>query len=246
MMFWEFNYPKTSVERPQQSYLNNFLLYFLGLALLYPLSLWLPLDKVLTSASLPPELSPLLPDWLVYALQFLLLDFIYYCKHRIDHRLRLFWRLHLVHHSDEYLDLSTSFRHHPVEIVVTYLVILGIASLLGVTLMVLVTYVAISAMFQPLQHLNVNFPVWFERYLSYVFITPGLHAVHHHHELRYTNSNYGNLFSIWDRLCGTLQPADDHAHYGLGYFTQPEEARLTSMLSQPFRYPQPKKIVSKK
>ncbi|QPG05157.1 sterol desaturase family protein [Salinimonas marina] len=212
------------------------MLYVLGLLLLYPLSMLLPLDKVLATPSLNSELTFLKSDWLVFAGHFLLLDFIYYCKHRIDHRLRLFWRLHLVHHSDEYLDLSTSFRHHPFEIVVTYLVILGIASLLGVPLIVLVTYVSISAMFQPLQHLNVNFPTWFEHYLSFVFITPALHAVHHHHDARFTNSNYGNMFSFWDRLFATFRPPEANTRYGLEYFTQPEETRLSSMLSQPFRY----------
>ncbi len=157
-----------------------------------------------------------LPVFAQFALGFLLLDLFDYGYHRVAHRVRGLWLLHAVHHSDPQLDATTGMRFHPVE--VTIEMVLKTALLLGLGLPLWVEG-ARAVFLNPanlLQHANVAFPAWVERRLSWLLVTPAMHRIHHSPDMRETNSNYGAVFSFWDRLFGTYRPPEAGHLPGVG------------------------------
>lgn len=150
----------------------------------------------------------LLPDatapWLRYVLMFFALDFLDYAYHVLSHRAPPIWRLHLVHHSDRELDVSTTFREHPVETAVRVMFLIASVLLCGASLSVLVLRQTVQTFSNLVQHTRFELSPRLAKLFGFVFITPNLHHVHHHHQRPGTDCNYGDVFSIWDRLFGTL------------------------------------------
>ena len=174
---------------------------------------------------------------------FVLLDLLYYAYHRVLHLVPLLWRVHAVHHSDRDLDVSTTYLHHPLENLVL-LVVMGIGvAAAGFPGAVLVTYGIVATLLAPFQHGNIALPAAMERWLSLVLITGNLHRAHHSTEMDEGNSNYGLVFSWWDRLFGTLTevPKADHEGlaFGIGAFEGPGRQSLLGLLAAPFRMASP-------
>ena len=146
-----------------------------------------------------------LPLWLHVTLGVLLLDFIgAYLIHWIHHQVKWMWKFHLIHHSDTKVDVTTSLRHHPGESL--FRVIFALLSILiaGVPVGVVMIYQTLSALFAQITHANIKTPAKIDRLLSYIFVTPQMHKVHHHYVQPLTDTNYGNIFSLWDRLFRTF------------------------------------------
>lgn len=180
-----------------------------------------------------------MPLWLQAIVGILLLDFFgAYLIHWIEHKVRFLWKFHLVHHSDTNVDVTTGLRHHPGEAVFRMVfTILGVI-MVGAPIWIIFLYQSISALFAHLTHANINMPKKVDRALSYVFITPLMHKVHHHYTQPLTDTNYGNIFAIWDRLFGTFAQVDDtHGlKYGIDTHMDPEENdRLGNLLKIPFQ-----------
>jgi len=131
-------------------------------------------------------------------LSFLLIDFLLYAWHRVCHRFDGFWMFHKVHHSDPYLNVSTAFRIHIAELVITTLLKSAYIILLGIDKTVVFAYETVYPLFVMFHHTNITFPG--EKWLGQVVVTPGLHRTHHSIERQQHDSNYGAIFSIWDRL----------------------------------------------
>jgi sterol desaturase/sphingolipid hydroxylase (fatty acid hydroxylase superfamily) len=135
-------------------------------------------------------------------LSFLLLDLMLYCWHRISHNFDGLWMFHKVHHSDSYLNVSTAFRMHIVEL----LIITGLKSvyivLLGVGKTMVLTNETLLTLFVMFHHSNISFPG--EKGLGKIIVAPYLHRAHHSMERSEHDNNYGAVFSLWDRLFGTL------------------------------------------
>jgi sterol desaturase/sphingolipid hydroxylase (fatty acid hydroxylase superfamily) len=150
----------------------------------------------------------LLPDtiapWLRYALMFLALDFLDYCYHVLSHHAPPIWRLHVVHHSDRALDVSTTFREHPFETAVRVIFLSASVLACGASLPVLVLRQTVQTFSNLVQHTRFELPPRLAKLFGFVFITPNLHHIHHHHRRPGTDCNYGDVFSIWDRLFGTF------------------------------------------
>lgn len=167
----------------------------------------------------------------------LLLDFTgAYAVHYFEHKIPLFWRFHLIHHSDTWIDTTSANRHHPGESVLRFIfTCLGVL-ITGCPIWMVFLYQTLSLISTQFSHANLRLPDKIDQLLSYVIVTPNMHKVHHHYRLPFTDSNYGNIFSIWDRLLGTfmvLKP--DQIIYGID--TYPEESennQLSSLLKMPF------------
>jgi len=144
----------------------------------------------------------------VFGVSLVLLDLSEYIYHRLMHRFKFFWRLHLVHHSDPVVDVSTVLREHPAETTVRLLNTLFWTFLFGVPVWCLVFRQILQVVFTVSAHVNARLPDRTDRVLSWLLITPNMHQVHHHFEQPYTDRNFGDILSIWDRMFGTFARLD--------------------------------------
>ena len=179
-----------------------------------------------------------LPFWVSVVLCVLLLDFIgAYLAHLVEHKVKPLWMVHLVHHSDHHVDTTTANRHHPLESLVRFYFTLLAVFILGAPIGVVMLYQSLSVVLSQFNHANINLPTKLDQWLSYVLVTPHMHKVHHHHVLPYTDSNYGNIFAIWDRLLGTYKNLDaERIVYGVDVFpNEDKNSRVGSLLEQPFQ-----------
>lgn len=174
---------------------------------------------------------------LTIIISFLVLDFFGgWFVHIVEHKIRFFWRFHIIHHSDNNVDVTTGLRHHPVESVLR-----GIFFLMGVivsgspvyAVMIYQTFLVLSTQFT---HANIRLPKWIDVPLSYLFVSPNMHKVHHHWQQPYTDSNYGAVLSIWDRLLGTYEYLESsQIKYGLDrYYPNEEDENLSMLFKKPF------------
>jgi sterol desaturase/sphingolipid hydroxylase (fatty acid hydroxylase superfamily) len=146
-----------------------------------------------------PHLSTLPTNPLTYLLCFIVLDFFYYVFHKLSHSIPVLWALHFVHHGDPTYNLSLGFRASWFEIVTMFFVAAPLV-MLGFPFTMFLVVFSISSTYQFLCHARyVKLP----RFIEYVFVTPRYHFVHHDHEIRHQNSNFGGVFTFWDRLFST-------------------------------------------
>ena len=141
--------------------------------------------------------------------------FAAYWAHRISHGTPLLWRLHRVHHADQLVDLSTSFRNHPLELIITIPVSAAVVVILGTPQSVVMAMQTLLVAVTLWQHADIALPVRFDRTLAFVVVTPRLHRLHHNPARVIHDSNYGELLTLWDRLFGTFNPRDGRKRVGL-------------------------------
>jgi len=171
------------------------------------------------------------PYWLAFVISFVVLDFAVWLSHVASHKIPLFWRVHRMHHSDVDIDVTTAIRFHPIEIILSMAWKFSIVLLLGApALAVLVFEIVLNggAMFN---HANFKLPIWLDRILRWVIVTPDMHRVHHSVDRKETDSNYGFNFSFWDRLFRTYvaQPEKGHEKMVIG-LSQWQDERPTGLL----------------
>ena len=181
---------------------------------------------------------PEMPLWLYILLGVVLLDFFgAYLAHYTEHKIKPLWMIHLVHHSDHKVDTTTANRHHPLESVIRFGFTLFGVLVVGAPIAIVMIYQSMSLVFTQFNHANIKIPRSVDKLLSYVIVSPDMHKVHHHNLLPYTDANYGNIFSIWDRLLGTYMHLDrEKIVYGVDTF--PDEktnSSLKELLKQPFQ-----------
>ena len=155
----------------------------------------------------------------------LVLDLYAFGMHWLQHQVFALWRLHSVHHADVEMDVSTTLRHHPLEVLLSSAGGAIVFALLGIPPWVFPVYALAGITGALIQHANVGKAGRLDRALRTVFVTPGMHQVHHSSEERDFNANFGNLFSFWDRLFGSYraEPALGRAAmaFGVEPFTDP-------------------------
>ncbi len=177
-----------------------------------------------------------LPFWTKLIISVALYDFTTYWIHRASHRVPLLWRLHRVHHSDTTMDSSTVFRFHPFELIAVYQTgnILT-AVVFGTDVMSLALYYIIAYIFFFFEHSNLSYPNWINRTLGLIFVMPDHHRVHHHQEQYYTDSNFSDIFIIWDRIFGTFKELGiEKMKYGLKEFDEDEKQTFLYLMKSPF------------
>ena len=180
---------------------------------------------------------PEMPLWLYVVLGVLLLDFVgAYLAHYVEHKVKPLWMIHLVHHTDHKVDTTTANRHHPLESVIRFMFTLFGVFIIGTPIAIVFLYQTLSLVATQFSHANIKLPRKVDTVLSYVLVSPDMHKVHHHYMLPYTDSNYGNIFSIWDRLFGTFMKLDrETIVYGVDTFPNEEEnSNIKDLLKQPF------------
>lgn len=167
----------------------------------------------------------------------LALDFSSWLVHIVMHKIRFLWRFHLIHHTDTNVDVTTGLRHHPGDSLLrgfSFLLLIFISGAPVYAVMIYQTLVVVSTAFT---HANINLPVKFDKALSFILISPNMHKVHHHWKQPYTDSNYGAVFSIWDRVLGTFMKLDTKdIRYGIDHYYLPEKDEdLLGLLKKPFQ-----------
>lgn len=179
------------------------------------------------------------PSGLEIILCLVVLDFAIYWQHRFFHRFPWLWRMHRVHHSDPEFDASLGVRFHPFEIVLSKAYKLGWIVLLGPAVMSVTLYECLLLAFSLMTHGNIRLPLKFDAVLRRLFVTPDFHRIHHSVDKIETDSNYGNILSIWDYLFRSYLAQPKHGHIamsiGLPYFRSATEQSLGALLTQPFR-----------
>jgi len=168
----------------------------------------------------------------------LLMDFIgAYLAHYVEHKVKPLWMVHLVHHTDHKVDATTANRHHPLESLIRYTFTLAGVVIIGAPIGIVMLYQTMSLIATQFSHANIKLPKKVDHFISYVLVSPDMHKIHHHYVLPYTDSNYGNIFSIWDRLFGTYMTMDrEKLVYGVDVF--PDEVKngnIMELLKQPFQ-----------
>jgi sterol desaturase/sphingolipid hydroxylase (fatty acid hydroxylase superfamily) len=178
------------------------------------------------------------PLWAATVAGVVVLDFsIGYLSHRAMHMWAPMWRFHQIHHNDPFVDVTTTYRTHPVETVWRFLFSIVPVWLLGIPAQAVVIQRLMQATNGILEHANVRLAPALDRALSTVWVTPNVHKMHHSRAIGETNSNYANLTTIYDRLLGTYTPAERAATvvYGLDDTDPAVAASFPGLLALPFR-----------
>lgn len=170
------------------------------------------------------------------ALAFVLFDLWMYAWHRANHQAPLLWRLHRVHHSDPAMDSTTALRFHPGEILLSTLANCVVLVAIGMSFDVFVFYKAVMIAVILFHHSNIAVTVRFDRALRRLVVPPSMHRVHHSELRQETDSNYGTVFSFWDRLFRSFRLREDERRirFGIGRFAGAEWQGPLRLLALPF------------
>ena len=177
------------------------------------------------------------PVWAQFVIGFVLLDLSFYYWHVLNHQVRLLWRFHNVHHIDPDLDVSTGFRFHFGEVLMSTVFRVIQVSVIGMSF---ATFAAYEVVFQAntlFHHSNVRLPIRLERMLNVVLVTPRMHGVHHSQVRGETNSNFGVVFRWWDALHRTLRLniPQSAIEIGVAGYSRPGDNGFRHALMLPFR-----------
>lgn len=179
------------------------------------------------------------PLWLSVLLGVMVLDLISaWFIHWIEHKVAWMWKFHLIHHSDTHVDVTTALRHHPGESVFRAVFTIGAVFIAGAPIAVVFVYQTFSALFSQFNHANFRIPRAVDKALSWIIVTPDMHKAHHHFQQPLTDTNYGNIFSIWDRIFGTFAYVPDPGKLVYGVDTHMEEHEhnnVRNLLAIPFQ-----------
>jgi len=177
-----------------------------------------------------------LPIWLELILAIMILDLVaQYSVHYLLHRIPWMWRLHMVHHSDTHVDATTGTRHHPGDYITREVFALAAIIISGIPLAYYLFYRILTIFFAYFTHANISLPSALDKVLSYVFVTPDMHKFHHHFERPWTDTNFGNIFSLWDRMFGTMVYEDPkQVKFGLDVLDDTKDEHIGYQLMVPF------------
>ena len=181
---------------------------------------------------------PSMPLWLEVIVGLMLLDLVgAYLAHWTEHKVKPLWMIHLVHHSDHKVDTTTAHRHHPLESLIRFGFTLFGVFILGTNMGIVMLYQSLSLVLTQFNHANIMLPKKLDLFLSYFIVSPDMHKTHHHYRLPYTDANFGNIFSFWDRLFGTYLPFErEKLVYGVDvFFDEEANGKIKTLLKQPFQ-----------
>lgn len=178
----------------------------------------------------------LLPLWLKIIVSLFFMDFFgQYAPHYAMHKIKWMWKFHIIHHSDTKVDVTTGTRHHPGEWLFRETsTIIGII-VIGLPVGFYFLYKSVAAIFTHFNHANLRVPVWIDKPISWIFVSPNMHKVHHHYQRPYTDSNYSNIFSLWDRIFGSFKYDDPkNLCYGLDVLEDSTDENIGYQFKLPF------------
>jgi len=175
--------------------------------------------------------------WQTIIIGVLALDFSSWLIHLVMHKVRPLWRFHLIHHSDNNVDVTTGLRHHPGDSLLRGIAFLLLIFISGSPMYSVMIYQTLLVLATAFTHANISLPKNLDKALSYVLVSPNMHKVHHHWKQPFTDSNYGAVFSIWDRLFGTFLKLDKNdIRYGLDrHFPNDKDEDFMALMKKPFQ-----------
>jgi sterol desaturase/sphingolipid hydroxylase (fatty acid hydroxylase superfamily) len=176
--------------------------------------------------------------WIKGVIAVVVLDLVVYFQHLLFHAVPTLWRLHMMHHADLDLDLTTGLRFHPVEIIISTGIKLVAVSAIGAPVTAVIIFEVVLNAAAMFNHSNWRIMPAVDRILRLLVVTPDMHRVHHSVIIRETNSNFGFNLSWWDRVFGTYQDQPLKGHtamtIGLSRFRDPDRLTLLGLLAMPF------------
>ena len=179
------------------------------------------------------------PLWVDVIIGVLVLDLIgAWLVHIVEHKVKWMWKFHLIHHTDTTVDVTTALRHHPGESIFRVVFTVAAIFVAGAPIAVVVIYQTASALFSQFNHANIKLPSRLDWIISFVVVTPDMHKVHHHYKQPLTDTNYGNIFSLWDRIFGTFAFVDNPSKltYGIDtHMAEEENDRVGNLMGIPFQ-----------
>lgn len=181
-----------------------------------------------------------LPYFLEIIVVIFICDIGTYFLHLATHQVPFLWRFHRVHHTDLFVDASTAFRTHIGETLVSNVLFLFfIFPFFGITLQQYLIYQILYALVAIFNHINLPLPDELDDFIKILIVTPNMHRIHHSDKIFETNSNYGSVFSFWDRLFKTYKVKENlkELNFGLKEFTHPRWQDFPGILITPFVSP---------
>ena len=157
------------------------------------------------------DIATMVPVWMMWLLAFILIDLVFYIYHRLSHRVRFLWAIHMSHHSSQEMNFAVSFRQAwlgPISKVPFFMIL----PLIGLDPTIIAVAGSMSTLWGIVGHTQIiNKLGPLEIFLN----TPSHHRVHHGANKQYIDKNYGNLLIIWDKIFGTFEPEHEKVEYGL-------------------------------
>lgn len=177
------------------------------------------------------------PVWVEIILAIMILDFMsQYVVHFLLHKIPFMWKFHTVHHSDTHVDVTSGTRHHPIDFIFRETFALIGVLIAGLPVSYYLMYRILTVLFTYFSHADIQLPLWLDKGISYVFISPNMHKFHHHHVMPWTDTNFGNIFSIWDRIFGTFLYEDTKdIVYGVDILDAEKSEDILYQLKAPFK-----------
>lgn len=178
-----------------------------------------------------------LPLWVKFMITIAFLDFMLYVWHLLNHEMPFLWRFHRVHHSDLNMDVSTATRFHLGELLISAVIKIALIFFIGAEPKAVILFETLLVAAAQFHHSSLKVPERFERWWHILFVPPSMHRIHHSVKIRERDSNYGTIFSLWDRFLGTLVRNVDQAKIviGVGGHFDFRKVGLLGLWAMPFR-----------
>ena len=236
---WEFWSPRRHLATSKASrWFSNISITLIGTAIVRSLFPVLAVAFAANETSLGILNKIHLPTALNVFIGVLALDLIIYGQHVLFHSVPLFWRLHMMHHADLDIDVTTGLRFHPIEVMLSMCIKIAAVIVIGPPVLAVILFEILLNGTSMFNHGNIRMPLNVDRLLRLAVVTPDMHRVHHSVIIKETNSNFGFNFSLWDRVFGTYrdQPAAGHDNMaiGLSQFRDEKKLSLPWLLALPF------------
>lgn len=172
---------------------------------------------------------------LLVAATLLVRAFLSFGTHFLMHKVPSLWRVHRVHHLDTELDVTSTVRFHPLEMVLGLAIGAPVVALLGPVPWALALYELLDVVVTLFSHADLRLSPRLDRFLRLLIVTPSLHRIHHSTDPRETDTNFGAVFPLWDLALGTYRSGPEPARLGLDEARGPESQRVGWLLASPFR-----------
>ncbi len=176
------------------------------------------------------------PYWLKVLFVVMFLDFMLWVWHLLNHVIPILWRFHRVHHTDLNMDVSSATRFHIGELAISGVIKLALIYMLGADVLMVLLFETLVVAAAQFHHSSLKVPVWFENIWYVLFVPPSMHRIHHSVKIKERDTNYGTIFSLWDRFMGTLltKVNQDGIKIGVGGHFKEKKLNLHHLLLMPF------------
>ena len=181
----------------------------------------------------------MVPYWVKTLATIIFMDFMLYVWHLLNHEMPFLWRFHRVHHTDLNMDVSTATRFHIGELSISAVIKISLVFFLGADMLGVLLFETLLVFTAQFQHSSLAVPEWFEKIFWVLFVPPSMHRIHHSVVIKQRDSNYGTIFSIWDRILGTLitDVEQGRIRIGVGGHYKSAKLNLHHLLVMPFTAP---------